>query len=105
LDQRSGCETGFATGLATAAANTSLRPASTRPAASPARPTSVPFDSDGNRARSFGGVASQTIGKMRKTPTELKSARFARPETTGHSETEIAASPRLRGSHPSGKPL
>lgn len=75
------------------------------PAASPARSVSVPLDSDGNRARSFGGVASQAIGKARKFSTEPESARFAQPETRGHSETEIAARLRLSGSHPPGKPL
>ncbi|MFP4449501.1 MAG: hypothetical protein ACLFP0_01070, partial [Rhodosalinus sp.] len=65
----------------------------------------VSLDSDGNRARSFGGVASHAIGKLRKIPTEPESARFARPETTGHSETEIAVPLRLSGSHPPGKPL
>jgi len=71
----------------------------------PACSVSVSLDSDGNRARSFGGAASQAIGKARKFSTEPESARFARPETRGHSETEIAPRPRLSGSHTYGKPL
>src|SRR6056297_1403359 len=71
----------------------------------PACSVSVSVDSDGNRARSFGGVASQAIGKARKIPTEPESARFARPETRGHSETENASHPRLSSSHLLGKPL
>lgn len=66
---------------------------------------SVSLDSAGNRARSFGGSAGQATGKARKIPTEPELARFARPETRGHSETENAARLRLSGSHPPGKPL
>ena len=76
-------------------------PSATPPACS----ASVPLDSDGNRVRSFGGVASQVIGKTRTIPTKPESARFARPETRGHSETEIAVRRRLSGSHPPGEPL
>jgi hypothetical protein len=71
----------------------------------PACSVSVSLDSDGNKARSFGGVALQTIGKAQKFSSEPKSVRFARPETMGHSETENAAHPGLSGSHQVGKLL
>ena len=73
------------------------------PAAPPECSVPVSVDSDGNRARSFGGVANQAIGKEKKIPTGPKSARFARPETKGHSETDMAAHPRLSGSNPHGQ--
>ncbi|WP_417812460.1 hypothetical protein [Thalassospira alkalitolerans] len=60
FDPRSGYQTCFAKGLATAAVNTSLRPANTRPAASHARSISVPLDSEESRVHSFGGIACQT---------------------------------------------
>ena len=63
------------------------------PAAPPECSVPVSVDSDGNRARSFGGVANQAIGKEKKIPTGPKSARFARPETKGHSEDGYGCAP------------